>query len=266
MAELSDDELLDALGVEVAPINTASRTPFEERTRTSDSAVSVKFPGAAKAMRLKGAMFEAHTDFATLRAATTQSKRTDLLSVPQYQQALERLDHLLSLRSKELQGHSATRKPHDTTTTRKGNVYGRNKKRFGRGHASSQDAGRVPEIPLPPSSMERNLFQAGSGQRSHEDGRNHSAGHAGPQAPDRPVQATGNAGQEPIGGRRQWRSGGRPTSAASGVGDIDQKIWALAIELNDCEIGSLEAGAIMTQLGLLQGERERQPKGPRPKR
>jgi hypothetical protein len=31
MAELSDDELLDALGVEVAPINTASRTPFEER-------------------------------------------------------------------------------------------------------------------------------------------------------------------------------------------------------------------------------------------
>jgi hypothetical protein len=31
MAELSDDELLDALGVEVAPVHTASRTPFEER-------------------------------------------------------------------------------------------------------------------------------------------------------------------------------------------------------------------------------------------
>jgi len=31
MAELSDDDLLDALGVEVAPIHTASRTPFEER-------------------------------------------------------------------------------------------------------------------------------------------------------------------------------------------------------------------------------------------
>ena len=31
MAELSDDELLDALGVEVTPIHTASRTPFEER-------------------------------------------------------------------------------------------------------------------------------------------------------------------------------------------------------------------------------------------
>lgn len=31
MAELSDDELLDALGVEVAPIHTARRTPFEER-------------------------------------------------------------------------------------------------------------------------------------------------------------------------------------------------------------------------------------------
>jgi hypothetical protein len=31
MAELNDDELLDALGVEVAPIKAASRTPFEER-------------------------------------------------------------------------------------------------------------------------------------------------------------------------------------------------------------------------------------------
>ena len=31
MAELNDDELLDALGVEVATIQTASRTPFEER-------------------------------------------------------------------------------------------------------------------------------------------------------------------------------------------------------------------------------------------
>ena len=31
MAELNDDDLLDALGVEVAPIHTASRTPFEER-------------------------------------------------------------------------------------------------------------------------------------------------------------------------------------------------------------------------------------------
>lgn len=31
MAEMNDDELLDALGVEVAPIKTASRTPREER-------------------------------------------------------------------------------------------------------------------------------------------------------------------------------------------------------------------------------------------
>ena len=31
MAEMDDDELLDALGVEVAPIKTGSRTPLEER-------------------------------------------------------------------------------------------------------------------------------------------------------------------------------------------------------------------------------------------
>ena len=31
MAEMNDDELLDALGVEVAPLKFASRTPREER-------------------------------------------------------------------------------------------------------------------------------------------------------------------------------------------------------------------------------------------
>ena len=31
MAEMDDDELLDALGVEVAPLKAASRTPREER-------------------------------------------------------------------------------------------------------------------------------------------------------------------------------------------------------------------------------------------
>jgi hypothetical protein len=31
MADLDDDELLDALGVETAPLNTSSRTPREER-------------------------------------------------------------------------------------------------------------------------------------------------------------------------------------------------------------------------------------------
>ena len=31
MADLNDDELLDALGVDVAPLKTSSRTPLEER-------------------------------------------------------------------------------------------------------------------------------------------------------------------------------------------------------------------------------------------
>jgi hypothetical protein len=31
MADLDDDELLDALGVEVAPLKVSSRTPREER-------------------------------------------------------------------------------------------------------------------------------------------------------------------------------------------------------------------------------------------
>jgi hypothetical protein len=33
--------------------------------------------------------------------------------------------------------------------------------------------------------------------------------------------------------------------------------------LQDCEPGSVEAGAIMNQLAALQGQREHQPRGPR---
>ena len=31
MADMNDDELLDALGVEIVPLKSASRTPHEER-------------------------------------------------------------------------------------------------------------------------------------------------------------------------------------------------------------------------------------------
>ena len=57
---------------------------------------------------------------------------------------------------------------------------------------------------------------------------------------------------------------GGPITAPSG--DIDQKIWSLAVQLNDCEVGSYESAAILGQLNVLQGERERMANTPKPKR
>lgn len=230
-------------------------------TRTSATSVSVKFPGAAKAMRLKGAMFETNSDYGALCATQPHSKGTERISLPQYDQILERLEHLLSIRAKELQGYAPAKKPRDTTT-RKEPANGGTKERYGRGHASSQGIGRLHSLPLTTSGMERNLFQAGSGQRRNENGRSDPPSNDGPQALAHPIQHLERTTQSNDGGR-QRRSGG--TAAPSG-GDIDQKIWSLAVQLNDCEPGSHEAHSIMTQLALLQGEREHQPKGPRPKR
>jgi len=46
-------------------------------TRTGTNYVSVKFPNTGRAVRLKGAMFESQTDYATLRSATSQSHGVD---------------------------------------------------------------------------------------------------------------------------------------------------------------------------------------------
>lgn len=234
-------------------------------TRVTDRTVSLRFPGAAKAVRLKGAMFEARTDYASLREATTLKTGNTPMPLSDYQQALERLDQLLALRAKELQGHRSNGGRKDTTTTtttRKGSVYGRNQERLGGGDTSRQGAGRLRPVPQPTSGLERGLFQASSGQRRHEDGRGHQTSHDGPQATAYPSQHLEWKGESAHGRQRQRRSGGVTTS--SPAGDIDQKIWALAVELNDYEVGSPEAGAILNQLAVLQGERERQPRGPRP--
>ncbi len=55
-------------------------------------------------------------------------------------------------------------------------------------------------------------------------------------------------------------------STPSPSGDINEKIWALAVQLNGCEVGSHEAASIIALLNELQGERERQSRSPKPKR
>jgi hypothetical protein len=55
----------------------------------------------------------------------------------------------------------------------------------------------------------------------------------------------------------QWR-GGRPITAFNPLAEIAEQIRALSIQLNDCEVGSLEAKAISDQLNVLQGIRQSQ--------
>lgn len=74
----------DALGVTV--------------TRQGQDYLSVKMPGATKAMRLRGPLFEAGTDYRSLTPPKTGKPGTVMLTVPEYQKALVSLDTLVSER------------------------------------------------------------------------------------------------------------------------------------------------------------------------
>jgi len=67
-------------------------------TRQGQDYLSVKMPGATKAMRLRGPLFEVGTDYRTLTASKSGNPGTVMLTVPEYQQALARLDTLVSER------------------------------------------------------------------------------------------------------------------------------------------------------------------------
>ena len=74
----------DALGVTV--------------TRQGPDYLSVKMPGATKAIRLRGPLFEAGTDYRSLTSSKSGKPGTVMLTVPEYQQALASLDTLVSER------------------------------------------------------------------------------------------------------------------------------------------------------------------------
>jgi hypothetical protein len=74
----------DALGVTV--------------TRQGQDYLSVKMPGATKAMRLRGPLFEAGTDYRSLAPSTSGKPGTVMLTVPEYQKCLSSLDTLVSER------------------------------------------------------------------------------------------------------------------------------------------------------------------------
>ena len=230
-------------------------------TRTGADYVSVKFPSAAKAVRLKGAMFESATDYAALRAAMAAQKQGgEVLSVSEYAHTAERLDTLLSERAHNLSGHIPVSK---TITITKEKKNGRNEK----GPYPLDRRGAQPSsghsVSVTAHGMELNLFQAGAGQWRHAHGVHDEANHVGPQKAANPVQHVEHANFSAHHRGRQRFHGGVNTSPS---GDINEKIWALAVQLNDCEVGSHEAASIIAQLNELQGERERQARSPKLKR
>ena len=86
-------------------------------TRRSDKYLSVKFPGAAKAIRLKGRMFEAQTDYAReFPTHSPQTRTMSQLTVPEYETAQQRLSQLLKARKPMLLG---VRPKQPSTRTRK---------------------------------------------------------------------------------------------------------------------------------------------------
>lgn len=221
-------------------------------TRVGTDYLSVKLPGAIKAIRLKGPMFESKTDYATMRATSSQKPGTEKFSVPQYQQANARLSELLHERSNYLAGNTKVKKP-TTTTNMKVSNYGKSKAGFRGVHDSHQANERVNPVSIRASGMERNLFPPSSGQwrnGSNSDGQSH---HAGSQENSNPNQHAGHASDRPTGsgGQRIGRS------AAPVYGStIDAQIWELAIQLNDCDTSQM--AGIMARINFLTGERSRQ--------
>jgi len=67
-------------------------------TREGRDYLSVKMPGATKAMRLRGPLFEADTDYRSLAQPKRGKPGTVMLTVPEYQKALASLDTLVSER------------------------------------------------------------------------------------------------------------------------------------------------------------------------
>jgi hypothetical protein len=227
-------------------------------TRTGKDYVSVKFPDGAKAVRLKGAMFDSQTDYATLRSATTQSHGTEKFSVPEYQQARTRLACLLSYRANELSGNGSARKPKTITT--KENNYGTHKKRLGRINGSSAEHQRGDSIYVPTSGMERNLFQESSGQRRHTHDGGRQESHGGPQKNTEPNQHAFHANSGNAGTKRGRGAGGfQPTYGQT----LNEQIRELGIQLLECEQYSQEAAAIMAKINALVGAREQLPRGPK---
>lgn len=229
-------------------------------TRKGNDYISVKFPNAPRAIRLRGAMFESQADYADLREAA-KFPAPATLSTPEYHQAKSRLFDLLRERSGELLGN--TQFKHPITTTTKENIYGSAtiKTRFRRNNGGSSQHRWSNALHVPASSMERNVFPAGSEQWRHPHGGNHQKSDGRPQKIAEPNQHAFHAsGRAPEPRGRRGIGWCPPKNHGQ---TINEQIRELGMQLMECEPWSPEAAAIMAQINLLVGQREQLPKGPK---
>ena len=232
-------------------------------TRASDQSVSVKFPGTPKAIRLRGAVYEAQADFQTLRHQRHES--SPVMTGEDYRGAKLRLSLLLDDRAQ----HTTN----TNTTTRRRDVYGKRRAEISGARAKQADrrTGGAPwreaQHLKRKDSLERDLFQARGGQWLDSHGGSHqktvqglwSTAGQSQQAFDQSQQFGGVDSQS----RTRWRKPA-PT-IINPAADLDEQIRALSLLLNDCPIGSTESRAITDELNVLQGAKDRLPKGPRMK-
>lgn len=226
-------------------------------TRVNKTSISVRFPGDKQAIKLKGAMFEPQTNLEKFG-----SKNSKLRTTEEHKQAVQDLRELLAIRANYLLGgrteHIAK------TTTRKGNVYERKQRKQNNSggpehHLSSGTTSRCQSFLLiGKSSLERNLLPRCEGLLSHSTGRTIEGFNRRSQTIEgtAPSPITQNkVHHHNVGGAGRTGRWLRP-STTSPAFNIEQKIWSLSLELNDCPVGSAEAMAIIHQLNALQREKE----------
>ena len=235
-------------------------------TRVNKTSISVRFPGDKQAIKLKGAMFEPQTNLEKFG-----SKNSKLRTTEEHKQAVQDLSELLAIRANYLLGgrteHIAK------TTTRKGNVYERKQRKQNNSggpehHLSSGTTSRCQSFLLiGKSSLERNLLPRCEGLWSHSTGRTIEGFNRRSQTIEgtAPSPITQNkVHHHNVGGAGRTGRWLRP-STTSPAFNIEQKIWSLSLELNDCPVGSSEAMSIIHQLNALQREKEEGKHLPSPK-
>jgi len=230
-------------------------------TRANDKSVSVKFAGDAKAVKLKGAIYETGTDLQHLA-----SQGSPTLTLEQYAQAKDRLAGLLTVRAQ----HTT----HAPITTRRRDAHGKRRTTqtaTAKHHTHGRAGGptwRAHNASLGASGLGRSLLSQSGGQWRHSHGQGHQADGQRTGNAQNQIQPTEHVRQSPFGGTngRGRTTGGRKPITSTGTAinltaTLEEQIRALSIELDDCPLGSLEARAITDEINRLVGERGRLPMG-----
>lgn len=167
-----------------------------EITRKSDSYISVRLPHFKKAVRLKGKLFEASTDYAReFSTHSIESRTVSTLTVPDYEQAKERLNQLLEERKPYLLGY----RPKPSTTTEKEKTDGRQQsKRTTGSERRGADAHRGAKGELRSTKLHPDGTHIESSRGNKPDQGVHRRSHAGHQSPA-PATRTPRANSRRVG-------------------------------------------------------------------